>query len=84
MGVEEWISLNEYMKRYKIGYATVKQMIYDKEIEAIQTPRRTIQNKNWGKHSIKRNIWKGKRTKNTSRNNIGIITKSFVRKEVRK
>lgn len=36
--MEEWISLNEYMRRNKMGYNVVLQMIYNKEIEARKTP----------------------------------------------
>lgn len=39
---EEWISQNEYMKRNKMGFAVVKQMIANKQLEVRQTPRRTI------------------------------------------
>lgn len=34
---DEYISLNEFMKRYKIGYNNVLQMINNKEIEAHKT-----------------------------------------------
>lgn len=34
---EEWISMAEYRKRYGLGYETVKNMIYKKEIEARET-----------------------------------------------
>ena len=40
--MDEWISLNEYMKRYKVGYAVVKKMIFNKELETRKTPRRAI------------------------------------------
>ena len=32
--MDEWISLNEYMRRYKVGYTVVKNMIVNKELEA--------------------------------------------------
>ena len=35
--MEEWISLNEFMKRQKIGYEVALQMIDKKEVEAIKT-----------------------------------------------
>ena len=54
--MDEWISLNEYMRRYKVGHAVVKRMIANKELEARETPRRTIQNPCWWRHSIKRTI----------------------------
>ena len=56
--MDEWISLNEYMRRYKVGHAVVKRMIANKELEARETPRRTIQNPCWWRHSIKRTIWR--------------------------
>ena len=34
----ELISLNEYMRRYKVGYNVVLQMIHNGEIEARKTP----------------------------------------------
>ena len=34
---EEWISLNEFMKRQHIGYEVALQMIHNGEIEAIKT-----------------------------------------------
>lgn len=34
---EEWISLNEFMKRQHIGYEVALQMIHNGEIEAIRT-----------------------------------------------
>ena len=40
--MDEWISLNEYMRRYKVGYTVVKKMIANNELETRQTPRRTI------------------------------------------
>ena len=36
--MEEWISLNEYMRRYKTGYEAVKNMIANKEVECRMTP----------------------------------------------
>lgn len=33
----EWISLNEYCRRYKMSNATVKHLIYTGELEAVQT-----------------------------------------------
>ena len=36
--MDEWISLNEYMRRYKVGYTVVKNMIVNKELEARETP----------------------------------------------
>lgn len=36
--MEEWISLNEYCKRYKMGYATVINMINNNEVEFKKTP----------------------------------------------
>ena len=35
---EEWISLNEYMRRYHMGYEVITQMINNKEIESKKTP----------------------------------------------
>lgn len=40
--MDEWISLNEYMRRYKVGHEVVKRMIFNKELEVRKTPRRTI------------------------------------------
>lgn len=40
--MEEWISQNEYMKRYKLGFKVMKQMIANKEVEVRETPRRKI------------------------------------------
>ena len=34
---EEYISMNAYMKKYGLGYKTVKNMIENKELEAIKT-----------------------------------------------
>lgn len=34
--MEEWISLNEYARRYKKGVSTVKEMIFKGELEATQ------------------------------------------------
>ena len=36
--LEEWISLNEYMKRYKVGYEVALQMIHNKEVECQKKP----------------------------------------------
>lgn len=52
--MEEWISQNEYMKRYKLGFTVMKQMIANKEVEVRETPRREIQNKGWWRYCIKR------------------------------
>lgn len=54
--MDEWISLNEYMRRYKVGYVVVKKMITNKELEVRETPRRTVQNTYWWRYSIKRTI----------------------------
>lgn len=35
--MEEWISLNEFMKRYKVGYDVALQMIHEKEVECKKT-----------------------------------------------
>ncbi len=35
--MEEWISLNEYMTRFHIGYKEVKRMIDNNELEYKQT-----------------------------------------------
>lgn len=35
--MEEWISLNEFMKRRKIGYNVALQLLYNKEVEYIKT-----------------------------------------------
>ena len=34
---EKYISMNAYMKKYGLGYKTVKNMIENKELEAIKT-----------------------------------------------
>lgn len=36
--MDEWISLNEYMRRYKVGHTVIKKMIADKELETRKTP----------------------------------------------
>ena len=36
--MEEWISLQEFMRRQKVGYKVALQMIYNKQIEALKTP----------------------------------------------
>ena len=35
--MEEWISLSEYRKRYKLGYEVALNMIYNKEVECQKT-----------------------------------------------
>lgn len=35
--MEEWISLNEFMKQKKIGYNLALQMINNKEVDSIKT-----------------------------------------------
>lgn len=35
--MEEYISLNEYCRRYNMGYNTVKQMVHNKELDYIVT-----------------------------------------------
>lgn len=37
MPKEEWISMAAYMKRFHIGYAELKRMIYNKEVESRKT-----------------------------------------------
>jgi hypothetical protein len=32
---EEWISQNEYMRRYGLGFATVKELVDTKQVESI-------------------------------------------------
>lgn len=39
---DEWISLRQYMKRYKLGYEVVLKMINNNELEYSKTPGRTI------------------------------------------
>ena len=36
--MEEWISLRQYMKRFKLGYEVVLQMINNREVEYRKTP----------------------------------------------
>lgn len=36
--MEEWISLNEFMRRNKVGYEVALQMIHNGEIECRKTP----------------------------------------------
>lgn len=38
--MEEWISLNEFMRRQKVGYNTVLQMIANHEVDYIKTGTR--------------------------------------------
>lgn len=40
--MEEWISLQEFMRRYKVGSKVALQMINNKEVECKMTPRRKI------------------------------------------
>ena len=35
--MEEWISLNEYMRRYRMGYNEVKRLILKNDVEWRQT-----------------------------------------------
>lgn len=37
--MEEWISLNEFMKRRKIGYGVALKMLESNEVEFKKTPR---------------------------------------------
>ena len=62
--MDEWISLNEYMRRYKVGYAVVKRMIANKELEVRETPRRAVQNTYWRRHCIKSVIRRRTQQKN--------------------
>lgn len=38
--MEEWISMNQFMKRQKIGYATMLEMIANNEVDYIKTGTR--------------------------------------------
>ena len=49
--MEEWISLEEFKRRYKIGSKVALQMIHNKEVECQKTSGRKIQNKNRRKYS---------------------------------
>lgn len=68
--MEEWISQNEYMKRYKLGFTVMKQMIVNKEVEVRETPRRKIQNKSWWRHCVKAIIWRDFAKSSRGRNKI--------------
>ena len=35
--MEEWISLNEFMKRYRVGYDVALQMIHDGKVDYQKT-----------------------------------------------
>lgn len=37
--MEEWVSLTEYCKRYKMNQANVKHLIHEKKLEAVQTQK---------------------------------------------
>lgn len=37
--MEEWISLNEFMKRRKIGYGVALKMLENNEVEFEKTPK---------------------------------------------
>lgn len=43
--MQEWISLNQFMKRYKVGYDVALKMIYNKKVDCIKT--------NGGRYKIK-------------------------------
>lgn len=42
--MEEWISLNEYARRYKMHPEKVKQMIATGKLDYFQTEGRSLQN----------------------------------------
>ena len=69
---EEYISLNEYMKRHHLGYEVALQMIHNGDIEALKTEGGRYKIKVRWKLGFKRTVWKRKRTKNKSRNNLRI------------
>jgi hypothetical protein len=37
--MEEWVSLTEYCKRYKMNQANVKHLIHEGKLEAVQTQK---------------------------------------------
>ena len=60
--MEEWISLNEYMRRYKTGYETVKKTIANKEVESRMTPG-GYQNIKVGGDSVSKEIYEQEKEK---------------------
>ena len=62
--MEEWISLNEYMRRYKTGYEAVKKMIANKEVECRMTPGGYYKIRVRWRYSNKGNVRNRKRKKN--------------------
>ena len=75
---EEWISLNEFMRRKNIGHDVALQMIYNGDVEGKKYGSR------WkikvGGDTVSRRTQK----ENRGRNDFKIIAKYFIWKEVMK
>lgn len=77
---EEWISMTEYMKRYKIGYETVKNMIYKKELEVKETPGGQYRIK-VGKDNVSRKVYEAEKERRIqAETKLDILKKIILKK----
>lgn len=79
---EEWISMAEYRKRYGLGYETVKNMIYKKEIEARETKGGQYRIR-VNKDNVSREVYEAERDKRIKAETKLNLLKELILKEVR-
>ena len=79
---EEWISMAEYMERYGLGYKTVKNMIYKKEIEVRETPGGQYRIR-VSKDNVSREVYEAEKERRIQAETKLNLLKELILKEVR-
>ena len=75
--MEEWISLRQYMKRYKLGYEVVLQMINNGELEYRKTPGGQYKIKVGG-NTVSKELYEEERKKRIEAETTLNLTKMLV------
>lgn len=76
--MEEWISLRQYMKRFKLGYEVVLQMINNREVEYRKTPGGQYKIKVGG-NTVSKELYEEERKKRIeAETTLNLITKMLV------
>ena len=79
--MEEWISLRQYMKRFKLGYEVVLQMINNREVEYRKTPGGQYKIKVGG-NTVSKELYEEERKKRIeAETTLNLITKMLVERK---
>lgn len=80
--MEEWISLNEYMRRYKVGYEVALQMIDNNEVECKKTSGGRYKIRVGG-DTVTRNVYEEERKKRIeAETTLQLLQKILIERKV--